>query len=155
LSFDEVADLIVAVNQARGFDNNSGAIHTDSADAEQRLEAMFGISRTLAVYGTLVPGRSNHHIVEPLGGEWTEGFVEGDLAPTGWGATVGFPAFRPRTNGPLVGVHILTSRLLSTDWPRLDEFEGPDYHRILVPVFRVDAANTRQLYKVANLYAVA
>ncbi len=155
LSFAEVAELIVAANQARGFDNNSREVYAGATDAEERLEILFGISQTLAVYGTLVPGRSNHHIVEPLGGEWTEGFVEGDLSPTGWGATLGFPAFRPRTNGPLVAVHVLTSSRLRSNWSTLDDFEGPAYQRILVPVLKVDAANIRQLHTVANLYAVA
>lgn len=154
-SLDEVADLIATVNNARGLDDKSGEPRKVAADAEAQLETLFGISRTLAVYGTLVPGRSNHHIVEPLGGEWSEGFVEGDLAPAGWGATLGFPAFLPRAGGPLVGVHVLTSAKLSADWPRLDDFEGPGYRRILVPVFTVDEANSRQLHTVANLYAAA
>jgi gamma-glutamylcyclotransferase (GGCT)/AIG2-like uncharacterized protein YtfP len=155
LSFGEVADLIATVNETRRLDDKSREARSDATDAEARLEEICGISRTLAVYGTLVPGRANHHIVEPLGGEWTEGFVEGDLSPTGWGATLGYPAFRPRANGPLVAVHVLTSPLLSTDWARLDEFEGPGYRRILVPVFRISEADVRQLYSVANLYAAA
>ena len=151
----EVAELIAIVNRARGLDDKSRQFEMNATDAEARLETLFGISETLAVYGTLVPGRSNHHIVEPLGGEWTEGYVEGDLSPAGWGATLGFPAFLPRADGPLVAVHVLTSPRLSTDWPRLDDFEGPGYRRILVPVFKLDQADTRRLHTVANLYAAA
>ena len=151
----EASELIAIVNRARGLDDKSRQIEMNATDAAARLETAFGISRTLAVYGTLVPGRSNHHIVEPLGGEWTEGFVEGDLSPAGWGATLGFPAFLPRADGPLVAVHVLTSPLLSADWPRLDDFEGPGYRRILVPVFKIDHAGARRLHTVANLYAAA
>lgn len=154
-SFDEVASLIATVNSARGRGDQSLQNNANAADAEAQLETLFEISRTLAVYGTLVPGRSNHHVVEPLGGVWSEGFVEGDLAPAGWGATLGFPAFIPRADGPLVAVHVLTSPKLSAHWPRLDHFEGPGYRRILVPVFKVNESNSRQLQTVANLYAAA
>lgn len=43
----------------------------------------------------------------------------------------------------------------ATSWPALDRFEGPEYRRILVPVFRPDSADERRLYTVANLYAAA
>lgn len=124
---------------------------TDASLAE--LEARYGPSRTLAVYGTLAPGRENHHIVAPLGGEWSEGFVEGDLLAEGWGASLGYPAFRPRPGGTSIMVHVLHSALLPEAWPRLDEFEGAEYRRLLVPVFRRDAHAGRALHTVANIYA--
>jgi hypothetical protein len=56
-----------------------------------------------------------------------------------------------------VAVKVLTAPLLATAWPTLDRFEGPEYQRILVPVFRAelgpDQADERRLYTVANLYA--
>jgi hypothetical protein len=73
LSLDEVNRLLAAANTARGRDDTAGP--TDdrgAADAEQRLEALFRTSQALAVYGTLAPGQPNHHVVAPLGGEWTE-----------------------------------------------------------------------------------
>lgn len=73
--------------------------------------------------------------------------------PLGWGATLGYPAFRPRVGGPAVVVKVLTSPMLATSWPALDHFEGPEYRRILVPVFRPGPADERRLYTVANLYA--
>ena len=113
---------------------------------------MFNVSHILAVYGSLAPGQSNHHIVAPLGGEWSDGFVEGDLFRVGWGAAIGHRAFRPRAGGQKVAVKVLTSSLLPQAWPSLDHFEGDEYHRILIPVF---AENTdgRRLATVANLYA--
>jgi len=52
---------------------------------------------------------------------------------------------------------VLTTPLLATAWPDLDRFEGPEYQRILVPVFGTEVspgqANERRLYTVANLYA--
>ena len=156
LSLDEVTRLVAAANAARGRGGTSAPSSVPGvSDAEEELEADFGVSRALAVYGTLAPGRQNHHIVAPLGGEWTVGEVEGELSPEGWGATHGYPAFRPRVGGGAVAVHVLTSERLPDFWASLDEFEGPDYRRILVPVFSVDATKERRLRFVANLYAVA
>jgi hypothetical protein len=45
-------------------------------DAADRIESLIGTSERLAVYGSLSPGRQNHHIVEPLDGRWTDGGVE-------------------------------------------------------------------------------
>ena len=60
-TLDAVLDLVAAANAAR----QSGA---PDDDAERRLELRFRTSRTLAVYGTLAPGRSNHHVVGAAGG---------------------------------------------------------------------------------------
>ena len=50
-------------------------------DAGDRIESLIGTSQRLAVYGSLAPGRQNHHIGEPLGGTWTDGVVDA-AAPT-------------------------------------------------------------------------
>lgn len=106
--------------------------------AERRLDDLFKTNHTLAVYGTLAPGRPNHHVVAPLGGGWTDGLIEGDLIPLGWGASLGFPGFRPRVGGDAVAVQVLITSSLATAWPDLDRFEGPGYERILVPVFAAE-----------------
>lgn len=153
VSIAELNPLIAAANAARwaGYPPSGGDM--ESAEAERTLEARFPINQTLAVYGTLAPGRPNHHVVAPLRGEWTQGVIEGDLFPVGWGATLGYPAFRPRTGGPAVPVHVLQADALAAAWPRLDRFEGPGYRRILVPVFTAALGDERRLYTVANLYA--
>ncbi len=126
-------------------------------DAERRLDALFGIGRTLAVYGTLAPGQPNHHVLAPLGGEWMDGLIEGDLIPLGWGAALGYPGFRPRAGGDAVVVKVLTAPSLATAWPDLDRFEGPGYRRILVPIFGTELdpeqVGERRLRTVANLYS--
>lgn len=124
-------------------------------EAELLLEAQYRPSESLAVYGSLAPGRANHHVVAPLEGTWTEGVVEGDRVEAGWGATLGYPAFRPRAGGEVIAVHVLTSDRLPAAWGRLDEFEGAEYCRILVPIFARDSAGERSVRTVANLYAVA
>jgi len=56
-----------------------------------------------------------------------------------------------------VAVQVLTTPSLATAWPTLDRFEGPEYQRILVPVFSTELspgqAGERRLHTVANLYA--
>jgi gamma-glutamylcyclotransferase (GGCT)/AIG2-like uncharacterized protein YtfP len=155
LSLAEVSRLVAAANAARWQSDGSGRAEEASVEAERQLESLFRTSHTLAVYGTLAPGQPNHHVVAPLGGEWTDGVIEGDLVPEGWGATLGYPAFRPCIGGTAVAVKVLTAPLLATAWPSLDHFEGAEYRRILVPVFRPGLADERRLFTVANLYAAA
>lgn len=154
LSLPEVSHLIDTANALRWQPEPShSAVEAAGRCAEQQLETLFSTNHTLAVYGSLAPGRSNYHIVAPLGGEWTEGLVEGDLVPVGWGVALGYPAFRPRAGGTAVAVHVLISPLLATAWPGLDRFEGAEYQRILIPVFSPGPADERRLVTVANLYA--
>ncbi len=158
LSLPEVRRLVDAANALRRQgDVSGGAAGSDGRRAERRLDALFRTSHTLAVYGTLAPGRPNHHVVAPLGGEWTDGLIEGDLLPVGWGAALGYPGFRPRAGGAAVAVNVLTAPSLATAWPTLDRFEGPGYQRILVPVFGMEMgpgqAGERRLHTVANLYS--
>lgn len=152
----DLMELIAMANAGRV--NSDGAGQATSAratDAERMLESEFEPHRTLAVYGSLAPGKQNHHVVEPLGGQWSQGIVHGDLAPDGWGASLGYPAFRPRAGGTAVPVHVLRSSELPGAWPMLDQFEGADYLRILVPVFSPAAARIDWPTAVANLYAAA
>jgi gamma-glutamylcyclotransferase (GGCT)/AIG2-like uncharacterized protein YtfP len=149
-SLSEVRRLVDAANAARQRSDAAG-------DAERWLDDHFRTSHTLAVYGTLAPGQPNHHVVAPLGGEWTDGLIEGDLIPLGWGAALGYPGFRPRAGGDAVAVKVLTAPALATAWPDLDRFEGPGYRRILVPIFGTELdpeqVDERQLRTVANLYS--
>jgi gamma-glutamylcyclotransferase (GGCT)/AIG2-like uncharacterized protein YtfP len=138
-------DLLDAANRARRRSETA-------ADAEVQLDSLFGTGERLAVYGSLAPGQQNHHIVEPLGGTWTMGVVEGDLMEYGWGAAIGFPALYPRPGAPAVGVHVLTTGALRGMWAELDAFEGAEYRRVLVPVWSAAPASERLLLTVANLY---
>lgn len=117
---------------------------------EAELERDYACSHRLAVYGTLVPGRSNHYMVKDLVGAWLQGSVRGSLRDVGWGAVEGYPAltWQPGADAR-VAVHLLISAELPRHWQRLDAFEGEGYLRILVPV-EVDGGR----FEVANLYAV-
>ena len=125
LSLSEVRRLVAAANAVRRQREASGsAVGSEGRCAERRLAARFRTSHSLAVYGTLAPGQPNHHIVAPLGGEWTDGLIEGDLLPAGWGAVLGYPGFRPRVGGAAVAVQVLTASSLANAWPTLDRFEA-------------------------------
>ncbi|MBX3462761.1 MAG: gamma-glutamylcyclotransferase [Planctomycetes bacterium] len=111
------------------------------AEAEAWLEAQFGCSRRLAVYGTLAPGEANTAQLAGCHGRWTQGAV------TGRRARRRYPVFTFDPAAPTVSVQVLESPGLAGQWHRLDAFEGAGYRRILVPVRGPAGALT-----VANLY---
>jgi len=91
-------------------------------------------SQRLATYGTLAPGRPNHHQLEALTGHWWEGRVHGTLVDAGWGADLGYPALILDPDGPAIDVHIFESTDLPVHWSRLDQFEGTAYERVTTTV---------------------
>jgi gamma-glutamylcyclotransferase (GGCT)/AIG2-like uncharacterized protein YtfP len=88
----------------------------------------------LATYGTLSPGRINHHQLSPLKGHWQKGTVNGWHTEGGWGSALGFPALTLDPLGPTVDVHLFESQDLPDHWSRLDEFEGSGYRRVVTLV---------------------
>lgn len=109
--------------------------------AEAWLEARFGCSRRLAVYGTLAPGKANATQLAGCPGPWTRGAV------TGRRAQRRYPVFTFDPAARAVCVQVLESPTLTRQWHRLDAFEGTGYRRILVPVRGPEGSLT-----VANLY---
>lgn len=107
------------------------------------------VEHRLATYGTLGPGRSNHHEVAGLGGRWFEGVVRGILVESGWGAALGYPGLTLDPSGPEVPVQVLESADLPAHWDRLDAFEGPGYRRVTTAV-RTPGGDV-----VANVYVLA
>lgn len=95
-------------------------------------------------YGTLQPGRQNHHVAERFGGRWFSATTRGRR----WVMRGRFPALRWNPEGEVVeGSLLLSGRI---DWERLDAFEGSLYNRILLPVeIREDE------HAVANAYEAA
>ncbi|MEI6644371.1 MAG: gamma-glutamylcyclotransferase [Novosphingobium sp.] len=87
------------------------------------------IDHRLATYGTLAPGRVNHHQLAGLAGEWTVGTIRGRLVETGWGAALGYPALVLDEGGEAIAVHLFSSADLPKHWARLDAFEGAEYRR--------------------------
>ncbi len=120
-------------------------------DEHQLDELLDFPSRKLAMYGTLVPGGVNHHVIADLVGTWEDGVVRGELHHVGWGAAYGYPAMHwlPQSETH-IPVKLFTSPDLPAHWQRLDRFEGDGYRRILVPVEHEGA-----VIAVANIYEVA
>jgi gamma-glutamylcyclotransferase (GGCT)/AIG2-like uncharacterized protein YtfP len=88
----------------------------------------------LVAYGTLAPGRPNHHQLDGLDGRWLTGQIYGRLLDAGWGAGLGYPALILDPDGPAISVHVFDSRDLPDHWSRLDDFEGPGYERVVATV---------------------
>lgn len=141
---DADLEALLEVNALR-----AGGASARLMQLEAQFSTRFSPQHRLAVYGSLAPGRKNHHQLRDLRGEWNSGCtVRGDLADRGWGAGLGYPALRWSPSGPAVPVEMFVSDDLPRHWARLDEFEGPDYQRIVVPVF-----SGTGVVAVANLYA--
>ena len=103
------------------------------SQADSRLAPESALHR-LATYGTLAPGRPNHNQLDGLDGYWSEGQVYGTLVDAGWGAGLGYPALILHPHGSAIDVHVFESVDLQVHWPRLDEFEGPGYQRVVTTV---------------------
>jgi gamma-glutamylcyclotransferase (GGCT)/AIG2-like uncharacterized protein YtfP len=102
-------------------------------DKPRRVDPDAAVHR-LATYGTLAPGRSNHHQLDGLHGRWLEGHVHGKLVHAGWGASFGYPALILDAHGARIDVSIFESVDLPAHWSRLDEFEGSGYQRVVTTV---------------------
>jgi gamma-glutamylcyclotransferase (GGCT)/AIG2-like uncharacterized protein YtfP len=92
------------------------------------------IDERLATYGTLMPGRRNHHQLAGLRGRWVAGTVRGRLVQRGWGADLGYPALAPAADGDEIAVQLFLSPDLPQHWDRLDAFEGDEYRRVGIVV---------------------
>jgi gamma-glutamylcyclotransferase (GGCT)/AIG2-like uncharacterized protein YtfP len=116
---------------------------TDSTDSSRESACR------LAVYGTLAPGRPNHHQLAGLSGRWIEGTVRGQLHEAGWGAYLGYPAIVLDDAGPEVDVQLFESSDLPEHWDRLDEFEGAAYRRAVTAVSTVEGDLLASIYTLA------
>lgn len=108
------------------------------------------VDHRLASYGTLAPGRANHHQLDGLRGTWREGVVRGRLVPEGWGASLGYPALILDPAGGAVAVDLFESVDLPDHWARLDAFEGPGYRRVVATIAIADAAIEAWIYEGAG-----
>ena len=115
----------------------------DVEAAARRLDA----DQRLVVYGSLAPGRTNHHRLESLSGTWHEGTITGELFEYGWGAALGYPALAWSPSGSRIPAWLLDSPDLPDEWSRLDRFEGEQYRRLPVPFHLPDGS-----WKVAQVY---
>jgi gamma-glutamylcyclotransferase (GGCT)/AIG2-like uncharacterized protein YtfP len=120
-----------------------------TAESADSAQVSCGSTCRLAVYGTLAPGRPNHHQLSGMSGRWIEGTVRGHLLQEGWGAEVGYPGIVLDRGEPTVGVEVFESSDLPDHWTRLDEFEGSGYRRT------VTAVGTAEGDLLASIYVLA
>ena len=92
----------------------------------------------LFVYGTLMPGKINHHYLQAIEGEWARATVKGRLYPEGIGLASGYPALVLDNHAEEVAGWLLISTQLQNHWPTLDEFEGFAYQRVTTWVTTCD-----------------
>jgi gamma-glutamylcyclotransferase (GGCT)/AIG2-like uncharacterized protein YtfP len=104
----------------------------------------------LVTYGTLAPGRPNHHQLDGLDGRWLTGEVHGWLHEAGWGAALGYPALILDPDGPAISVHVFESTDLPDHWARLDDFEGPAYERVLTTVSTPEGDLNASIYALRD-----
>ncbi|MGA8593398.1 MAG: gamma-glutamylcyclotransferase [Bryobacteraceae bacterium] len=104
----------------------------------------------IAVYGTLGPGRVNHHQISSLKGKCQRGTVRGKLFSSGWGDALGFPGLILDPLGPAVDVHLFESADLPEHWARLDEFEGSGYQRVVTTVNTEEGERSAWIYVLAQ-----
>jgi gamma-glutamylcyclotransferase (GGCT)/AIG2-like uncharacterized protein YtfP len=102
----------------------------------------------LFVYGTLAPGRSNHHILKGVAGSWQQATLKGTLFQQGWGAAMGYPGIIPSEDGDEIEGFVFSSKYLDEHWPRVDEFEGAGYTRKLVTV-KIEGGVNKQAFVYA------
>ncbi len=145
-------DLNTAEFAAQLIEKLQGSLHRDPEDFDclpqanelliKSIDIVLGRpSLRLACYGTLRPGEKNHHHVADIAGEWRTGTIRGFVWK--WN---NYPVFTFDTEGPEIVVSVLESSSLPESYHRLDEFEGADYKRTLVPVHTPDG------FTVCNIY---
>lgn len=107
-----------------------------------------GADTRLATYGSLSPGRVNHHKLAGLKGRWQRGIVQGRLIEGEWGTAMGFPGLVLDPSGPPVDVYLFQSPDLPDHWSRLDEFEGSGYRRVVTQVRTAEGDLSACIYVV-------
>ena len=104
--------------------------------------------RLLAVYGSLAPGEVNHGQLAAVKGTWSFGTLRGRLTDAGWGATIGYPGLVLDPTAETLRVQVFESADLIAHLPRLDEFEGPGYRRVVTEVLTDSGALQAWVYVV-------
>ncbi len=102
-------------------------------EGEKNFLKTYKPEKSLIVYGTLAPNRSNHSVVEHIKGKWQKGIVRGRLVKQGWGADLGYYGFKHTSvkEQNEIEAFVLLSDELEANWQRLDDFEGAEYRRLL------------------------
>jgi len=125
-------------------------MHMSTTQAAQPEWTPRGAIHRLAVYGSLAPGRPNHHQLSDLSGRWTDGTVCGRLLEEGWGSELGYPGIVLDVEGRPVRVQLFESPELQNHWGRLDAFEGSGYRRTTTMVNTAEGDLQASIYVLAS-----
>lgn len=82
----------------------------------------------LILYGSLAPGEVNNFLLAGLEGSWERCVIRGHM-----GLYRGFKVFKYDPGGEAHQVWLFSSSILPQKFPELDDFEGDEYERIIVP----------------------
>jgi hypothetical protein len=82
----------------------------------------------LIVYGSLAPGGVNSFLLRPLGGTWQKCLIRGRME-----RYRGFKRFQYDPEGEEYQAWLFSSAALPPKLAELDDFEGDEYQRILIP----------------------
>ncbi len=135
-SLDELIEAATELNRVRYA--ISLGVSTKLSQSTLRVVDVLTPDHYLIVYGSLAPGQSNHHELSHLEGTWVKGHINGYVKQIGWGANLGYPGLSWDQNGPRVEASILHSTGLHQHWNKLDEFEGHEYNRMIIPFIADD-----------------
>ncbi len=95
----------------------------------------------LIVYGSLAPGGANAFLFQGLEGTWHRCLIQGHM-----GRWRGFKSFHFDPEGPEHQAWLFYSLALPRLLPDLDDFEGEEYRRIVIP------AKVGEQWVQANIY---
>lgn len=104
----------------------------------------------LFVYGTLIPGGPNEHVMTAIGGTWQKAAVRGYLKQEGWGAEMGYPGIILDEAGDEIEGYLFSSENLEAHWGTLDAFEGAEYERVLITVTTAEAEIEAYIYMLSR-----
>ena len=148
----EIDKIIESLNRKRNTPGiGSGNQDTNLTEVEKTFIKNYSPEKSLIVYGTLAPNAPNHSVIEHIKGNWDKGLVRGSLEQKGWGADLGYYAFKHTSyeEEQEIKVFVLLSDELVANWQLLDDFEGNGYKRILA---KYELKNGH--IGVGNIYAI-
>lgn len=129
----EILSLLLDQKLDKPYKNNSPG--STQSMTEILRNALGNPHQKLFTYGSLMPGKPNHFMLEDYKGTWESVYTHGSKVKTGWGSSLGFDALKWDPWGYEIEGYLLRSVFLENSWKKLDEFEGHAYQRTLLPFF--------------------
>lgn len=104
----------------------------------------------LASYGTLAPGKINHHQLDGLKGHWISGSIKGRLVKVNAGVHTGLIGLEIDPQEDLVEVQIFESPDLVNHWERLDAFETEQFRRVVATIKTESGELEASIYEIVT-----